>query len=567
MFRARRRRTLVTVISRNGLVVAASVLGGSMTMRIRVRAGAPCVAVSLALWVACTPTSAAKKPITGKLSKPGYDVVALAASGEAKTVRAKHGKFKLKPPANHVTLQLRARDGTYAGPIVVGKKKRGLRAILGVKAGAKLGKLKVKARKGYAKARTELAQRFVDAKRKARAKNGIPIGAGKFGRVVSKHTRPGAPGDRDLDGIPDTIDIDDDGDLILDDIDRSSGARASQTSNEIGVSSSLGLDLSETVNANAAAVSDGDVNDRLRRFGGVGVPNLPGPIPPEVVSGELDCAGEPDPGNPDGWIGGLRYCTRGGTGRLNGNPYPGPAGGPFDPDGDGLGALVSVPGQQSWAHGATTADIKTGDWLFERGYDASGAELVEVAGMLKYIFATVPALVSYHDTAGNSMTLTYPYPPGFAQQLPVAAGADGNVVVTLTFWRPQRRPISGEKCPSPTDPNRLCSPTDWIDSGGLHYSVVEPCPQSAFSEDDPTSPAIEDDPSLLPSLPKGFDDTAPDRPASPTNTFTYTLNLTQCSASAWNSGEIRMFEFFAHAPVIGAEGGGLASQHVSFELQ
>jgi hypothetical protein len=161
------------------------------------------------------------------------------------------------------------------------------------------------------------------------------------------------------------------------------------------------------------------------------------------------------------------------------------------------------------------------------------------------------------------MTISYPYPPGFAP-LPVAAGPDGHVVVTLTFWRPQRRPISGEKCPSPTDPDRLCSPTDWIDSGGLDYSTVDPCPPGAFSEDDPTTPAIEDDPSLTPRIPKGFSDTAPDRPASPTNTFTYTLNLTQCSTSSWIAGQVRLFEFFAVAP---NTGGGQAAQSLSFELQ
>ena len=36
-----------------------------------------------------------------------------------------------------MTLQLRAKDGSYAGPIVVGRK--GKRAIVGIKAGAKLG--------------------------------------------------------------------------------------------------------------------------------------------------------------------------------------------------------------------------------------------------------------------------------------------------------------------------------------------------------------------------------------------------------------------------------------------
>ena len=60
-----------------------------------------------------------KKLITGKLSKPGYTVIALASSGRAKTKRAPKGTFKLRPPADQVTLHLRASDGTYAGPIVV----------------------------------------------------------------------------------------------------------------------------------------------------------------------------------------------------------------------------------------------------------------------------------------------------------------------------------------------------------------------------------------------------------------------------------------------------------------
>ena len=43
--------------------------------------------------------------------------------------------------AGRVTLHLRAPNGTYAGPIVVGRRKKGKRAIVGVKAGARLGEL------------------------------------------------------------------------------------------------------------------------------------------------------------------------------------------------------------------------------------------------------------------------------------------------------------------------------------------------------------------------------------------------------------------------------------------
>ena len=48
----------------------------------------------------------------------------------------------------------------------------------------------------------------------------------------------------------------------------------------------------------------------------------------------------------------------------------------------------------------------------------------------------------------------------------------------------------------------------------------------------------------------GLTDLAPDRPASTANTFTYTLNATQCLASlgrSWNPGEEVGFDFLATA--------------------
>ena len=121
-------------------------------MKLIARVGALCAAFSLALLVANAP--AAPKPITGKLSKPGYTVIALAAKGEARVVLAGRGRFSLRPPTKRpptrrVTLHLRAPNGSYAGPIVIGRKKKGRRAIVGVKAGAQLGRVTVRA--GYAR--------------------------------------------------------------------------------------------------------------------------------------------------------------------------------------------------------------------------------------------------------------------------------------------------------------------------------------------------------------------------------------------------------------------------------
>jgi hypothetical protein len=249
-------------------------------------------------------------------------------------------------------------------------------------------------------------------------------------------------------------------------------------------------------------------------------------------SAELDCKG-------------LVYCSTEGTGRVpvNRNPPEGPR---FpeccDPDGDGFGSLATAPdlpvGAQSLTllHGATTAQIGTGDVLIQR-VTRGGVES-QFPSSVQFVFATGSALVSYADTAGDSATVPYPVAgpdPGPAgpgtndNPFPAAPGADGNVVLTLTFWRPQRRPIPPE-------------PGAWTDIGGLTYTtqlsgVGFVCPQSSLSETD-----SELAPASSPVLHTGggLSDLAPDRPANAANTFTYTLNVTQCLASmgrSWAQGE------------------------------
>jgi hypothetical protein len=112
-----------------------------------------------------------------------------------------------------------------------------------------------------------------------------------------------------------------------------------------------------------------------------------------------------------------------------------------DPDGDGFGAFVETQNPHFFflSHGATTAQIRAGDVLIER-VTTGGAES-EFPVTLQGVIATVPALVSYSDGQGNSLTVPYPVP---FRTYPVKARPDGNVVLTVTFWRPQRRPIPPE---------------------------------------------------------------------------------------------------------------------------
>jgi len=486
-----------------------------------------CLGALLAVLGTGGTAAAASKSITGKLSKRGYTVIALAENGKATVARAEGRGFRLAPSAKRVTLHLRAANGTYAGPIVVGGS--GRFAVVGVRAGARLGAIRVL--RGYARVSRTLPAESLDAKRRARAKKGVPIGAKRFGRVRSKRPRGGAPGDRDLDGIPDVLDIDDDGDLVLDNLEHG-GAGAAQATNELfDVLTVLSLELERTSNANAAPpgspLTVGQIDAGLSSSGRLLMKIMPGDSP------ELDC-------------GGLVYCSTGGTGRIfrGGGALPFPDCCDSEDPPDGFGTLTQDPTSPPppatpfffLGHGAGTAQIGTGDLLIQR-VSRGGVETAFPTA-LQFVFATVPALASYSDTAGNSATVSYPVAAGgvgtMGNGFPVAAGPDGNVILTLTFWRPQREPIPPE-------------PGPWTDIGGLTYSTVvqhlgappagttvqQPCPQSSYS-------ATPDQPLAPPASGAGLTDQLGDQPASADSKLTYTLNLTQCLTSvgaSWSTGE------------------------------
>jgi len=63
---------------------------------------------------------------------------------------------------------------------------------------------------------------------------------------------------------------------------------------------------------------------------------------------------------------------------------------------------------------------------------------LESASSVGFIFSTVSAPAAYSDGQGNSGAFSYPYTRG---PVPVRAGPSGDVLLTLTFWRPQRQRI------------------------------------------------------------------------------------------------------------------------------
>lgn len=526
-----------------------------MISRTRIALIAACV-LTLALIV---PAFVQAKPakVSGKLSARGYTVIALAASGRAKTVRAARGKFKLRPPTKNVTLQLRAPDGTYAGPIVVAEAEHGERAIVGIKAGAKLGRIEVNPADGYAELATRLPRKYINLERTSLAEQGTPLGAGNLGRVRVS-TGGSAPGDGDLDGVPNAVDVDDDGDVILDRFDPESGTaavRAPAATPVVRAISLLDLDLPEAVNANAPGLTEEQIEAALPSagrllLGSLGIETDPASDPPV----ELDC-GDPDTG--------LIYCRgNGSTGTITSVsivPPGGRPGDPFpeccDPDEDGFGSLIwaAIPGDGTDAHavtlrhGATGDQIGAGDLLIART-ERDGVNQAFI-GTLAHLFETVPALASYTDEAGNTTTMSYPVAPGASgtRENPFAPtdgpDADTDVEVRLTFWRPQREAL-------PDEPGR------WIDVGHNVYiadgrgPLENPssfqggsCPASAYSETDPNlTPAQAPDFPLFYEQPvSGLEDSADDQPADPANTFTFTFNLNRCFGTVpveqhWTAG-------------------------------
>jgi hypothetical protein len=475
--------------------------------------------------------------ITGKLNKHGYTVVALAEDGTAVSVNAKTGAFKVRAPASTVTLQLRGPNGRYAGPIVVGKTKHG-KVILGIRRGAKLGRLAVK--NGYAAPVHKLNRRFTNPRVSATAKGGGPIGSRTFGLVPGKDklrqtgpvtpTQPGsegvpgptsAGGDSDSDGVPNAFDIDSNGNGVLDSVDAEAPPAPG-----FGVFSQMFLTIDQTVNADASAISTADIDAAMKAH-----LSLVFTAVPENVGVELDC-------------GGLSYCSAGGTGQHQTGPAG--AGGTLDPfpaccdsNANGWGSLNSDNRGPTGSEfvlkpNASSTEIGSGDTMIE--HITSNTAATELPGSLNFVFDTVPALKAWSSgTATTPTPVTYPVAAGGpgtqANPLPVTKAANGDYTLTLTFWRPQRKAIAGAG-----------EGSDFVDIGGLAYDVNIPnaggpaggsgapvspqCDPASLSTADPHGAVVSDGNGSIGRVA----DNAPDQPSDPANTLTFSVDLTKCLA-------------------------------------
>jgi hypothetical protein len=532
-------------------------------------------------------------PISGR-APAGYTVIALALDGRAAAAEVpRSGRFRVVPTAARVTLQLRAPDGTYAGPVVFASHGPH-QVVVGVRAGARLGTIRVA--RGFGEV-VHVARSALDMTRLAYAKRRRPRGAGRLGHVRrwpslgrSGGTGPSARtlakhrgGDLDQDGIPDAIDVDDDGDLRLDNVDnrtRLGGSIASaQNADPYQPTSLLNVGLEESYLAERFGYAHGVAGYPLND-------DVPRPTSPEDRAKLRDLAISqrslvlfPLPGgNAELDCGGLIYCRAGGSGRDITRTHAFPD--EFDADGDGFGLMTDSRPLNPARDGFGTAQqidrpifalapgtglrtapglngIGSGDQYLERFPDG----LVQPT-TLGYVFDSVPAIKSYGQE-GATTEIAYPVPetgPGTERDpFPITVSRP----LTLEVWRPQRRALPGEAGCSANA--QTCS--EGVDIGGLTYVVAGKtneqarqtwhCPPSAYG----LPPGASPEAAQLGA--DGVTDMAPDRPSDSARVVRFTVTLSQCandgSSSPWNGFPSRDVYVTAVSRFgDAAEGGGLS---------
>jgi hypothetical protein len=503
----------------------------------------------------------AQLTVSGQLDRAGYTVLAVGYKGKVTSTHAR--SFKLRLGEQRVTLQLIGPRGKYAGPIVVGYKNG--KAIVGVRAGAKLGRIQVVTAKGFARVTKKVRGAWLDAKRVALVKKQVPLGNGRnFGFVrSSRHNgASGNGGDTDFDGVPNVLDAAESGTLVLNSL-RSAktagpafgnqlvplagafdaelnpgpppppgaepGGPAAPTSRWM---SQIFLDIPHTLNANATGVTREQIDKAL--VANLNIKLMPVPTG-DVV--KLDCHG-------------LSYCSEGGTGQvvLNGVfSSPGVGGPPSvskpwpsccSTGGDGFGILrggateVVLNGEFSLDPHAVSTKIGTGDMLTVL-VSKDGVTTLQPAP-LDFVFNTVPALKSFDGGTGVK-TIDYAAGAGAYgtrdNPMPVTAVAGGDIKVQLTWWRPQRDGIAGAGEPDFMDIGRLVYEFGIPPQGDLipprTNSDSGACSAASYTESDPNLeivPGAQSSGTMSGELTDGSADQA----ANSANTLSVTLDLTKC---------------------------------------
>ena len=469
----------------------------------------------------------------------------LAVSSKGKAVRTKIGSKTVslnvpKATISGTTLQLVSKSGTFLGPVVLASASGGKKAYLtlgkgaGAKSSLKLGTATVK--KGYAALSKPLATKSLLTSSYAAAVKGAPTGSGRLGLQKSSkkaslaQSETGGNGipsgtDPDRDGLTSNIDVDDNGNGILDNQD------SAQRPTSAGLFATLNLrpgDAGTNVNATGvtqaqidANVSGENIFNFIFYFGGGDLPATTGAY--------VDC-------------GALSYCNSvTGTAVLSGLSESSPdlprgtlwrnwrANG--NRQGNGLERMTNN-GQDAWAAGlqprATTAQMAPGD-LFNVVFRGAGGDVITPVALPSYP-VTVPAIKTV--TSGGVATTILngnPASPGSNEGSAIAVSAAGDLA--FDYWRPQRRGIAG------TDEGAM------IDMGNLHYTITIGGLRTASGSQVNVSQEFSCNAAGQPVSPEspegdfyGPADPTADAAPNPANTRTYSTNLRSCLSGAISAG-------------------------------
>lgn len=494
--------------------------------------------------------------VTGQAPQ-GYSVLMVAKSGNSTAVKG--GKFKIKvskTDAKGASLHLVTSSGVYGGPIVLKadtKKKTGNTQLSGVS--GDIGKIAMKT--GYSLAAAKKTTAIATSSKIKVSSKGAPAGAGRMGLPSStsgagvkifgvwKTGDGDAPKgeDTDKDGLPNTLDLDDDNDSKIDLVDDSNPSKA------ITTGSLLFLDISKTINFHAGmdetkmqAAIDAVFKSNNNFWIGLNL-NTGSETAPDGV--HISCAAE------------VLWCASSSPATLFGTGSNGAAEKWADKKADGFalavpkgngpncdtssspmmgGGMCSGPStnfNRQIIPQLPSADVKPGS-LFTMNFTTGGLITKSVAGSLSPYFASVPALKEV--TAGGQVknidySLKAVNGAGAAngtQSNPIVVPAN-NKVITLTFWRPQRSGVisAGE--------------SRFVDMGGLRYGfyvgVNRVCDSGAMT---PVSSTLTNSPGAGDFAHTPLVDSAKDSAPNAANTLSFTVDLSKCEGGA--------------APSIGSQG-------------
>lgn len=519
----------------------------------------PLIALGLIVGlVVAAPASAAT--LSGSIKGGrGLQIVVLQASGKGKKVRITkaNGAFSVSASSlEGASVQIVDESGGYVGPVLLGGKGSRVYGTIKGKGSLALGAIAMK--RGYGLAVAPTGRYQTSSAYTVTARNGKPIGAERIGRVKVGNGISALKGyngqgrDADLDGVPGAFDVDDNGNLILDNVDRTTRAgktpRSASTRQAVcppppqpvtpgcvnptpagGGTATTSTDfrmfsnfkLTDVVNINLYLAGSTSAMQPLIDAAFPGTLTLA----TQVIGGataNLDCLG-------------ATYCATHSTGGVT---YPLLNGAAATVTGTTIAISPGSTGDAQIKPGAEVADIGSGDAFIQTAGGSS------YPGILNFVFNTAPAV--YSVTANGAETvLTYTAATGYAAgnlgmtpSTPITVGTDG--VITLKWWRPQRPAIDGES-----------SASGWIDIGGLQYTADAPnparlatgvtvgsgpgnCAVTAYSAPVSNGTAFTNTGS------EGVLDPAADAatdPANPTaNLLQFTLNAKACFGDAtWNA--------------------------------